>query len=90
MLDVLNLQQIQEHRAMRSLLPANELEAKLLSVIGKEPQHVDEIRNQSGLPIKDVSSTLALMELKGMVQQVGGMNYVSAHEEYGLYRIDDE
>ena len=43
-LDILNLQQIQEHRAMRSIMPANEAEEKLLRVIGKEPLHVDEIR----------------------------------------------
>jgi DNA processing protein len=27
-----------------------------------------------------VSSTLAMMELKGMVKQVGGMNYVVARQ----------
>lgn len=88
-LDVLNLQQIQEHRAMRSILPANEAEEKLLRVIGKEPLHVDEIRIQSGLPIAEVSSTLTLMELKGMVNQVGGMNYVVTREEYAEYKVNE-
>jgi hypothetical protein len=32
------------------------------------------------LPIAQVTSTLALMELKGMVRQVGGMSYVLARE----------
>ena len=39
-----------------------------------------EFRQQMGLPIAQVTSTLALMELKGMVRQVGGMKYVVARE----------
>jgi hypothetical protein len=35
-----------------------------------------------------VSSTLALMELKGMVRQVGGMNYVLARETSIEYVIE--
>jgi DNA processing protein len=48
---------------------------------------VDEIRNQADLPIERVSATLALMELKGMVRQVGGMNYVAVREEQSDYKI---
>jgi hypothetical protein len=32
----------------------------------------------TGLPLPTVSANLALMELKGMVLQVGGMTYVTA------------
>jgi DNA processing protein len=49
---------------------------------------VDEIRNQSELPIEKVSATLALMELKGIVRQVGGMNYVAVREVQSEYRTD--
>ena len=35
-----------------------------------------------------VSAALALMELKGMVRQVGGMNYVSVREEQSEYEVD--
>jgi hypothetical protein len=34
-----------------------------------------------------VSATLALMELKGLVRPVGGMNYVSVRENQSDYRI---
>ncbi|MCX6059682.1 MAG: hypothetical protein NTW69_16215 [Chloroflexi bacterium] len=47
---------------------------------------MDEIRNQADLPIERVSATLALMELKGMVRQVGGMNYVALREEQANYK----
>jgi hypothetical protein len=29
------------------------------------------------------------MELKGMVRQVGGMNYVAVREEQSEYRVDN-
>ena len=50
--------------------------------------HVDAIRNQTGLPIEKVSATLTLMELKGMVRQVGGMNYVAVREDQADYNVD--
>ena len=68
-------------------MPSDPTEAKLLSVLGNEPLHVDEIRNQSELPIEKVSAALALMELKGMVRQVGGMNYVAVREVQSDYNI---
>ena len=56
-------------------------------MLGSEPLHVDEIRNQSELPIEKVSATLVLMELKGMVRQVGGMNYVAVREIQSDYTV---
>jgi DNA processing protein len=85
LLDALELNTIVEHRAARSVLPADAVEATLLGLLGPEPVHVDDIRSQSGMPIEKVSATLALMELKGMVRQVGGMNYVAVREESAPY-----
>jgi DNA processing protein len=82
----LDFTRIGEHKSARKVIPADETEAKLLNVLGVEPLHVDEIRNQAGLPIERVSATLALMELKGMVRQVGGMNYVAVREAQGEYK----
>ena len=39
------------------------------------------------LPVSQVSSTLAMMELKGMVRQLGGMEYVLNRETRGKYRV---
>lgn len=81
MLEILNLNRITEHQSVRKALPADEVESKLLEILSKEPMHMDDIRNQTDLPIERVSATLVMMELKGMVRQVGGMNYVSLREE---------
>jgi DNA processing protein len=84
-LEALDLASVQEHRVARTVLPKDEVESRLLSVLGKEPLHVDEIRAQVDMPIEKVSATLALMELKGMVRQVGGMHYVTVHDVDGDY-----
>jgi DNA processing protein len=70
-------------------MPADAIEAKLLTVLTNEPLHMDEIRNQSELPIEKVSAALVLMELKGMVRQVGGMKYVAVREVQSEYRVDE-
>jgi DNA processing protein len=63
----------------RALIPGDETEALLLKTLSDEPIHVDAVRQATGLPIATVSSTLALMELKGLIRQVGGMNYIRAN-----------
>jgi DNA processing protein len=56
-------------------------------LLTKEPLHVDEIRNQTGFPIEGVSAALVMMELKGMVRQVGGLNDVAVKEEQSGYEV---
>jgi DNA processing protein len=80
LLEALNLDRVIEHRTARSVLPADETESRLLGLLGSEPLHVDEIRLQADLPIEKISATLVLMELKGMVRQVGGMQYIAVRE----------
>jgi len=84
----LNLTMVTQHAAVREIIPENQTEALLLRHLYTEPVHVDEIQRQVNLPVSEVSSALALMELKGMVRQVGGMNYVLAHESSIHYVID--
>jgi DNA processing protein len=85
LLEVLNLTRVVQQREVRKALPADEVESKLLNVLSHEPLHMDEIRNQTGMPIERVSATLVMMELKGLVRQVGGNNYVAVREEQAIY-----
>jgi DNA processing protein len=87
-LEELNLTMVSEQAQARAVIPDNETEATLLAHLSAEPRHVDDLRRAVQLPIAQVSSTLALMELKGMVRQVGGMNYVIAREGGADYIID--
>lgn len=80
LLETLDLEHVPEYQAARSILPPEPKEARLLEILGPEPKHVDELTNLAGLPIEEVSATLTMMELKGLVRQVGGMNYVAVRE----------
>jgi DNA processing protein len=86
-LQALDLTRNLERREIRRAAPADATEAVLLGVLDAQPLHVDEIRSQTGLPIEKVSATLTMMELKGLVRQVGGMTYVAVREEQADYRV---
>jgi DNA processing protein len=87
-MEELNLTMLDQQIEAQVAIPEDETEAQLLSYLSAESLHVDELRQRSGLPIAKVSSTLTLMELKGLVRQVGGMNYVLARESGVEYRIE--
>lgn len=84
-LEALNLEMVTEHLSARVALPTEPLERQLYDLLGREPMHVDNIRSQANLPIERVSATLALMELKGSVRQLGGMFYVAVREPAADY-----
>jgi len=75
---VLNLFLVPQHVEIQAALPDNNEERTLLALLSHDPRHVDEIIRDSGLPTTIVSSTLMVMELKGMIRQLGGMQYVLA------------
>ena len=77
-LEELNLRLAPARPEMAELVPATELERLLLRHLSAEPLHIDEVRRESGLPIATVSSTLAMLELRGLVRPTGGMHYVLA------------
>lgn len=77
-LEELNLTMAGQQMEMTALLPGDESEAALLDHLSFEPRHIDEVRRSSGLGIAEVSSALAMLELKGIVKQVATMSYVRA------------
>lgn len=56
--------------------PPTPTETKILKLLSKEPQHIDLIIKTSGLDSPTINSALVLMEMKGKVRNLGGMNYV--------------
>jgi DNA processing protein len=77
-LEELNLTIVVQQAEIKEFSPANEVESAILKQLGPEPNHIDEICRRSGLTMSEVSSTLAMLELKGIARQVGSMNYVLA------------
>jgi len=86
-LEELNLTAAAHQMEMREIVPASDTESLLLKELSAEPTHIDEVCRSSGLAASTVSSTLAMMELKGQVKQIGPMNYVLAREARQEYRV---
>jgi len=86
-LEELNLTAVARQIEMKEVIPSSDTESLLLKQLRAEPTHIDEVCRSSGLPISMVSSTLAMMELKGLVKQVGTMNYALAREVREEYRV---
>ena len=86
-LEELNLTTVTRQIEMKEILPETDTEVALLQLLGAEPTHIDEVCQNSGLTTATVSGTLAMMELKGLVKQVGTMNYVISREARQEYRV---
>ncbi|MCA9954271.1 MAG: DNA-processing protein DprA [Anaerolineales bacterium] len=89
-LEELNLHMVAERTAVQLVLPETAEEIALYTQLSAQPVHIDDLSRSTGLPSALVSSTLTLMELKGMVQQVGGMNYVLLREDNSLYQTSQQ
>jgi len=76
-LEELNLAAMAAPEEMREVVPASGgMEEALLRHLSGEPRHIDEVSRASGLAAAQVTGTLTLLELKGLVRQVGSMRYV--------------
>ncbi|MCG8350048.1 MAG: DNA-processing protein DprA [Chloroflexales bacterium] len=78
MLEALNLGVALAQQEVRAELPDDPTEAALLALISYEPQHADVLGRAARMPAPEVAATLAMLELKGYVRQVGNMEYVLA------------
>ncbi|PLX21594.1 DNA-protecting protein DprA [Candidatus Parcubacteria bacterium] len=54
----------------------NEEEKKIAQHLKDEPVHIDQLVSLTSLNIKDINNTLTMMEIKGSVKNMGGMNYI--------------
>lgn len=71
-------QAVQTQVIAEHIVPANETEARLLEHLTADPLYVDDIARLCGLPIAIVTSTLTVLELKGLARSVGQMQYTVA------------
>jgi DNA processing protein len=86
-LEELNLQQVVTQAEMRTTVPTTPTERQVLELLSSEPIHVDELGRTADLPPASVAGTLALLELKGLARQAGGMSYVLAREARVEYSV---
>lgn len=75
-LDELNLQSLKQNIQAREILPDTKEEALVLEALVDEPVHVDKIIELTKLDTATINSVLSMMEIKGKIKNLGGMNYV--------------
>lgn len=87
-LEALNLELAIHQEVVQRTLPANEAERRLLEAMSEEPVHIDSLGAEIDMPASGLAASLALLELKGLVRQVGGMHYVLARETGATYKLE--
>lgn len=75
-LDELHLEKRKEMEKAREIIPDSEEEKIILEKLGPEPVHIDNLVKLTKLKTATASSTLAMMEMKGMAKDIGGQNYI--------------
>jgi DNA processing protein len=75
-LEELKIEEIVERELVKKTIPATPEEEKILKNLSHEPLHIDTISKITKLNTSAISSTLAIMEMKGMVKNIGGQNYI--------------
>jgi len=89
-LEELNMTMVAEQQEARLTIPKSTIEEEILVQLQDTPLHVDEIVRRTGVETAQVVSALTLMELKGLVRQVGPMEYRSVQETPTPYRVQSD
>jgi DNA processing protein len=76
-LEELDLNMVTEHVEAVRALPSDPTERMLLGHLQDQTRHIDDLTNLTDLPASTVSAVLTMMELKGMVRHLGGMQYAA-------------
>lgn len=89
-LDELNLTRdtVAVQQQVQTLVPDDPAEAEIVACLDGEPLHIDDLCQRTGMPVAALSSTLSLMELKGLVRRLEGMTYALARGDRERYRLD--
>ena len=75
-IDQLQSERMSDRVAIQNEIAPGPLEEQLLDHLSDIPVHVDDITRRTALPSAQIGGLLAIMELKGIVRQVGALQYV--------------
>jgi len=77
-METLDLVQVKEFISNKKIIPESAEEERVLEHLAHEPIHVNELIRLTKLSTDIINSTLTLMEMKGMIRNLGNMQYVLA------------
>lgn len=73
--EIYELRELKNKKRQRNVInfsDYSEIEIKIIKCIEEQPAHCDEIAYKTGLDISSVASILTILELKGIVKEIGG------------------
>jgi DNA processing protein len=76
-LETFDLAQIFSVMENKKALPETEEEKLILKHLNREPLHINDIVRAANLDTSVINSTLTIMEMKGMVKNLGNMQYIA-------------
>ena len=75
-MEALKMEYVPDYVEARQTLPdMSSIEKTVLGVLTDQPLHIDDITQRLDLPINQVSSTLTMLVLKGVVREIDVMTY---------------
>lgn len=77
-LETLNLTKAMEFLENKKIIGDTKEEELIISLLSHEPVYVDDLIRETKLDASKISSTLTIMEMKGIVKNLGGTQYVLA------------
>lgn len=83
-LEDLGLGEAVKSAPVQAPLALSDDERRLFAMVGREPQHIDELVAAAGLPIAQGVALMTMLELKGFVENAGSQHYIAAPAYRGL------
>jgi DNA processing protein len=77
-LEELNIKQIQQFKTNQEIIPDSPEEAEILKHLTSEQKHVNELVKLSSFTITKVNSTLMMLEMKGLIKNLGNNIYIKS------------
>lgn len=75
-LAILNLQDNKKYVKNKPALTKNKEEEIILSLLSEDALHIDNLIKKTNLGSQKVNQTLSLLEIKGLIQNLGNMMYI--------------
>ena len=79
-LSELNIHLAGRQAELTSAIPMSVEEERIYALLDGDPVHVDELSARTDIPVQEVSSLLALMEVRGLVNTVGPLTYARGRQ----------
>ncbi len=75
-IETLNLEKASQFIENKKIIPESPIEEKIISFLTQAPIHINDIIRETNIDTQTASATLTIMEMKGMIKNLGNMMYV--------------